>query len=105
MGASVRLYFPVSNPLASGKNGRMPTPKVLAAGISSRSMSRRSNEYSFWAEMNGVRAEVRVSHAASASCHPVKFECPTYRTFPLTTRSSSAAAVSSSGVNGSGSCS
>ena len=26
VGASVGLYFPLSNPLASGKNGRMPTP-------------------------------------------------------------------------------
>ena len=74
-GASVGLYLPVSSPLASGKNGSMPTPNVWppdqfasrcpAAAASTRSARRRTGP-----------ADERVSQAASASCQPAKFECP-----------------------------
>ena len=49
---SPRRYFPVSSPLASGKYGNRLCPVCSRAGTSSSSMSRLSQEYSFWAETN-----------------------------------------------------
>ena len=52
--AAPRRYFPVSRPRASGKYGSSPSPSRSQAGISSRSASRSSHEYSFCAETKRV---------------------------------------------------
>src|SRR5690242_11474445 len=76
-GGSPRRYLPVSNPFASGKYGRMPTPKCAHAGISSRSSVRSSSEYEFCALTKRVAPSRRATASASATCHPAKFDEPT----------------------------
>ena len=69
-----RRTLPVSSPLASGKNGRTPSPKCLAAGTTSASASRSSRDQWFCAETKAVTPISSAVWAASASCQPVRFE-------------------------------
>lgn len=101
-GVPVR-YFPVSTPRPSGDEGSSPTPRSSAAGSTSRSTPRWSNEYSICVQASRVRSPGAASCqvAALASCQPLKLDTPAYRTRPEDTARSSACSVSSSGVTGS----
>ena len=69
-GFSSRLYLPVSNPLSSGKYGRMPTFCFSATGTRSVSMPRNKRLYRFCAVTNAVELFAPATSPASASCAP-----------------------------------
>ena len=92
-----RVYLPVSQPPASGLNASNAMPCSTHNGITSRSASRTSSEYSFWTTAIGA------SSIASARYAPSTFETPIAPITPSRTSSSSADSVAESGVEGSGS--
>ena len=93
-----RRCLPVSNPLASGVYGIIPTSKWAHAGITASSTDRSRRLYSFWALTNLVRPRLRATQSASAICQLSRFDDPAQRILPSLTSSVRVSSVSSIGV-------